>query len=101
MSNIDYSKANKLADLLYRSFDGAKKTHAEVLDYARRLAPIIGIQIDGNDASSFEMAINIYETEVGIKSYDPYILAKDKKSSQWLFKRKDTLPHPFFKRYRN
>lgn len=101
MSNIDYSKANKLADLLYRSFDGAKKTHAEVLDYARRLAPIIGIQIDGDDASSFEMAINIYETEVGIKSYDPYILAKDKKASQWLFKRKDTLPHPFFKRYRN
>lgn len=101
MNNIDYGKANKLADLLYRTFDGEKKTHTEVVDTAKKLAPVIGLRSEGEDIASFEAAIGIYETEVGIRAYDPYILAKDKKASHWLYKKKDTIPHPFFKRYRN
>lgn len=98
-SNIELAK--KAADLLYMFLDGQKKTHSEVLDQAEFIMMGLKIAKDNpNYNSILSRAIDMYEIEVGIKTYNPFVVAKDKKANLWLYKKKDTTPHAFFDRYK-
>lgn len=102
MSNVNYETAKRLSDMLYTIFGGEKKTHSEVLCTSEKLMGVLGIKKDSdNYASVLSRAIDLYEIEVGVKSYDPYVIAKDKKLNLWLYKKKDEIPHAFFNRYKN
>lgn len=102
MSNVNYETARRLSTMLYTMFGGEKRTHSEVLKTAEKLICVLGINKEAeNYASILSRAIDLYEIEVGVKSYDPYVIAKDKKSNLWLYKKKDEIPHAFFNRYRN
>ena len=97
----NYELAKKASDLLYSYFDGQKKTHSEVLAAAEFVMTWLKIpKADENYSSIISRAIDLYEVEVGIKTYNPYVIAKDKKSNLWLYKRKETTPHAFFNRYK-
>lgn len=97
--NSELSK--KAADLVYSYFDGQKKTHSEVLNAAEFAMHWLKIsKTDANYHSIISRAIDLYEIEMGIKTYNPFVIAKDKKSNLWLYKRKDTTPHAFFNRYK-
>lgn len=93
--------SSKIEELLFWFFHGERKTHSEVRDKAEQLMPICGVaKGDADYDVILNRAVETYEMEVGIKSYDPIVIAKDKKSNLWLYQRKDTIPHAFFKRYK-
>ena len=104
MSSENYQLARKVSDMIYTVFGGQKQAHSKVLSTAENLMPIVADTVQkGTDAyaSILSRAIDLYEIEVGVKTYDPFVIAKDKKSNLWLYKRKDDTPHAFFQRYKN
>ena len=98
--NSNFEQARKVMKFLYTCFNGEKRTHSEVLSQAKMFMMALRInEGDDNYASILSRAIDLYEVEVGIKTYTPYIIAKDKKSNLWLYKKKEKIPHSYFDRY--
>jgi|GEM_PF-180741 len=105
MISQKYSEQTKRAfDTLYMSLSGERHTHAEVVAQAEIIIPIIfhstkeALMPEYNEI--LNRIIDDYEYEVGIKTYDPITIAKDKHSRYWLFNEKGNIPHPFFDRYK-
>jgi len=98
-----YDLTVKAADLIYRVFEGKKKTHSEILEKAVLLLPII---VPTLSPASLEYqgilngAIDLFEREVGIKTFDPNIIDKDYDQDLWLYKVKPTISHAYFDRYK-
>lgn len=94
----------KASDTLYIMLDGQKKTHSEVITTAEMLLPIAtgvaNIKSNPYYADILSAVVDRYEIEVGIKTYSPDTIAKDKQSKYWLYKIKPAIPHPFFDRYK-
>lgn len=94
----------KAADTLYIMLDGQKKTHSEVVKIAEMLIPIAtglpDIKSTAYYTDILSAVVERYEIEVGIKTYAPDTIVKDKRSKYWLNKVKPTIPHPFFDRYK-
>ena len=93
----------KAADLIYRMFDGKKKTHSEILEKAVLLLPIIVPTLSPTSLEYQEIlngAIDLFEREVGIKTFDPNIIDKDYDQDLWLYKVKPTISHAYFDRYK-
>lgn len=93
----------KAADLIYRMFDGKKTTHSEILEKAGLLLPIIIPTLSPTSLEYQEIlngAIDLFEREVGIKTFDPNIIDKDYDQDLWLYKVKPTIPHAYFDRYK-
>ena len=97
-----YNDIQKTADMLYRLFDGQKKTHSEITEKADVVLGITMPYIKGTSEYKevLDLVVEIFEIEVGNKTYNPNILAKDKASSYWLYKAKAKTPHAFFDRYK-
>lgn len=98
-----YDLIVKASDLLYRVFEGKKKTHSEILEKALLLLPIITPTLTPGTLEYQEIlngAIDLFEREVGIKTFDPDIIDKDYNQDLWLYKVKPTIPHAYFDRYK-
>lgn len=98
-----YELTVKASDLLYRVFEGKKKTHSEILEKALLLLPIIIPTLSPTSLEYQEIlngAIDLFEREVGIKTFDPDIIDKDYDQDLWLYKVKPTIPHAYFDRYK-
>lgn len=98
-----YDLTVKAADLIYRMFDGKKTTHTEILEKAVLLLPIIIPTLSPTSLECQEIlngAIDLFEREVGIKTFDPNIIDKDYDQDLWLYKVKPTIPHAYFDRYK-
>lgn len=103
--NVEYAAfIQKASDTLYIMLDGQKKTHSEVVSIAEMLLPIAtgmpNIKSNQYYSEILSAVIDRYEIEVGIKTYAPDTIAKDKQSKYWLNKIKPTIPHAFFDRYK-
>ncbi len=92
----------KAADMLYLSFGGEKKTHSEVLERAAKLLEIILPQAANlpEYKNILNAVIDKFEFEVGIKTYEPVTIVKDKNSHSWLYDVKDKTLHSYFDRYK-
>lgn len=94
----------KTFDMLYSLCEGQKKTHSELREQVDRLLPITsGIQNVSKLPEYNEIVKNIvdlYEVEVGVKTFAPNVLAADRQSKYWLYKLKSITPRPFFDRYK-
>lgn len=93
----------KASSILYTILNGEKKTHAEVMRSAESVISIVAPTINKALPEYSEIlhaAIDAYEYEVGIKTFDPDVIAKDKQSKFWLNNVKRTIPHSFFDRYK-
>lgn len=98
-----YDLIVKASDLLYRVFEGKKKTHSEILEKALLLLPIITPTLTPGTLEYQEIlngAIDLFEREVGIKTFDPDIIDKDYDQDLWLYKVKPIIPHAYFDRYK-
>lgn len=98
-----YDLIVKASDLLYRVFEGKKNTHSEILEKALLLLPIITPTLTPGTLEYQEIlngAIDLFEREVGIKTFDPDIIDKDYDQDLWLYKVKPTIPHAYFDRYK-
>lgn len=94
---------NTASDILYKLLKGKKCTHSDVVEQAKKLLPVIfdtAIDKSPEYGAILKEVIDYYEIEVGIKTYAPDIIAKDKQSKYWLAKIKPTIPHPYFDRYK-
>ena len=94
----------KTFDMLYSLCEGQKKMHSELVKQASLLLPITSGTQDINQLPEYndilKSVVDLYEIEVGIKTYAPNVLAADKQSKYWLYKLKGTTPRPFFDRYK-
>ena len=94
----------KASDMLYMLLAGKKCTHSEVVKQAKILMPIVFRDTEVEKLPEYEFIlkeiIEYYEVEVGIKTYAPDVIAKDKQSKYWLAKVKPTIPHAYFDRYK-
>lgn len=97
-----YDAITKASDILYRYFDGQKKTHSEIVEQAGIILNIVlhDCKTLPKYKEILDEVVDNFEIEVGIKTYDPFIIAKDKRSNFWLYKAKPTIRHSFFDRYK-
>ena len=99
--NSTYEQSRKIMMFLYTFFEGKKRTHSEVLEQAKMFMEASNIkETDEEYASILSRAIDLYEIEVGIKTFNPYVIAKNKKSNLWVYKKKENIPHSYFDRYK-
>lgn len=99
-----YDYIQKASDMLYFLLEGQKKTHSEVQSKAEILLPIVtglpNIKTNPYYEDILKAVVERYEIEVGIKTYAPDTIAKDRQSKYWLSKVKSAIPHPYFDRYK-
>ena len=99
-----YDVIKRTSGALYQIYDGQKVTHTELIAQAELMLPITMRNPKANLLPEYNEILNsvvdLYEIEVGIKTYSPNIIAKDRQSKYWLYKMKPTIPHPFFDRYK-
>ncbi len=99
-----YDVIKRTSGALYQMFDGEKLTHTELTEEADRILPKTMRNPEARNLPEFseilDCVIDLYEAEVGIKTFAPNTVAKDKQSKYWLYKTKPTIPHPFFERYK-
>ncbi len=100
---FDLEKTIKKAfDLLYMNLDGAKQKHADMMPAAEWVLSFM--RIDKSDPYYDMIAkriVDIYEIEVGIQYYDPFIITESKTRSTWLYDRKAKTSHAYFDRYKH
>ena len=111
----DFSKMNdtikkyseqikKISDMLYTLLSGKKCTHSEVVNQTKGLMQIAfgNPKVDGIPGYEIILKeiIENYESEVGIKTYAPDVIAKDRQSKYWLAKVKPSVKHAYFDRYK-
>ena len=96
------SEINKLFTVLYGVLEGKKHYHADVKDTAKELYAVVLRNLVGSPDHNeiLNAVIARYETEVGIQTFDPDFVDAQRESQYWLHKIKDSIPHPFFDRYR-
>ncbi len=99
-----YEIIKRTSDTLYVMLAGQKKTHSEL---EMQAAMILSIVLRNPNPMAMpeypeilKSVVDLYEVEVGIKTYAPNIIAKDKESKYWLYKVKPTIPHSYFDRYK-
>lgn len=107
MNNVkkDYNELIKRTfDTLYTMFGGMKKTHSELLTNADYILKILTTNYGDSIVDDYDeikkCIVELYEIEVGSKTYAPNIIAKDKQSKYWLYKIKPEIPHSYFDRYK-
>lgn len=97
-----YNDIQKTSDMLYRFFDGQKKTHSEIQEKAELFLNITMPQAKAlpEYGDILYAIVEIFELEVGNKTYNPNVLSKDKASTHWFYKAKPVTNHSFFDRYK-
>lgn len=97
-----YSDIQKTSDMLYRFFDGQKKTHSEIKEKAELFLNIImpHAKALAEYGDILYAIVEIFELEVGNKTYNPNVLSKDKASTHWFYEAKPVTNHSFFDRYK-
>ena len=102
-NSAEQAVTDKSFGLLYMMLEGKKYSHTEIVDAAKQVLafPMINVpQGHPYYEDILEAIVERYEIEVGIKTFDPYILAKKKQEGSWLYKVKAAIPHAFFDRYK-
>lgn len=94
----------KVSDMLSIFLDDKKATHSEILkcskDFLKKVAPDL-LSSPQEYTSVLNKIVNSYEINVGLKIYDPTIIAADNNKDLWLYKIKDkVVAHPFMHRYK-
>lgn len=94
----------KCTGILFTVFLGAKVSHSDVVEKAELFLPTLIKEPNPQSLPDYsrilQRIVDRYEEEVGINTYEPYVLAQDRKSKYWLFQMKPNIPHSFFDRYK-
>ena len=99
---FDLEKTIKKAfDLLYMHLDGEKQTHLDMEKAADWVLAFMKIEkSDPYYDMIAKRIIDIYEIEVGIQYYDPFVITEEKTRSTWLYDLKPKTSHAYFDRYK-
>ena len=102
---------NKYYDIIKRTSDtmqiilsGEQKTHSELVEEATfmltRTLKNTTLRNPHDYDVILDAVVDMYEVEVGIKTYLPNVRNRDKSTTYWLNKVKNTIPHSYFDRYK-
>ena len=99
-----YDVIKKTADTMQIVLNGEQKTHSEVIEEATFMLSRTLKNTTLRNAQEYDLileaVVDMYEIEVGIQTYLPNVLNRDKASTYWLKKVKSTIPHSYFDRYK-
>lgn len=99
-----YEVIKKATGSLYQAFNGESVTHTELKESVNAILPIMlrnpAAKSMPEYNSILKCVIEMYEEEIGIKTYAPTIVSKDGQSTYWLHKIKPSINHSFFNRYK-
>lgn len=95
-------KINTLFNVLYHTLQGKKVPHNDVVQKAKQLYPIIlpDLIASQDHNAIVKEVVDRYVSEVGIQTFDPEFIDRDKEAKYWLYNEKEQIPHPFFDRYK-
>ena len=92
-----YEVIKRTSGALYQMFDGEKITHTELIEEADRILPKTLRNPNARQlpeyATILGCVVELYEAEVGIKTFAPTTIAKDKQSKYLPYLHQ--LPHFF------
>ena len=93
---------NTLHSVLYRTLQGKKVPHSDVIQKTKQLYPIVLSDLIASPEHNaiVKEVVNRYESEVGIKTFEPDFIDLENEAKYWLYKDKERIPHPFFDRYK-
>lgn len=102
--NQEAQLVSKGYNILYQVLEGAKLTHSEVVDTAKDIIPV-SLHIPKGSAlfeTILEKIVAKYEGNVGIRTYNPDVIAADPNGDFWLYNKKkdEKQKHSYFHRYR-
>ncbi|MBQ9009067.1 MAG: Z1 domain-containing protein [Clostridia bacterium] len=99
-----YEVIKKTSDLMQIDIRGEKKTHSELLDEADAVLHFtlrnVSLRTPNERELILDAVVDMYEIEVGIQTYYPNVLNRDKTSTYWLNKVKSKISHSYFTRYK-
>lgn len=91
----------KASDILYMQLEGVKQKHADMLDAAEWVLKFMHIDKDNPYYDTIaKKIVDMYEIEVGIQFYNPFIIQNEETKSTWLYDIKDKTSHAYFDRYK-
>lgn len=99
MNNEIITKALTMLEAL---LDRQPTAHQELVSQAETILGVIRVSPHAPDYHKILGEIICrYESNVGVKTFDPDILVSDPASDIWFTTRRDDIEHPCFERYRN
>lgn len=104
MYDTKYDIIRRSSDMLYMLLKGEQKTHSELIEQATLVLPIVLRNSIPQDSPAFQelliAVVDMYEVEVGVKTFTPNALYNNRASTYWLHQAKDTVSHAYFDRYK-
>lgn len=98
MNNEVITKALTMLEAL---LDKKPTAHQELVSQAEAILNVIRVFPNDSDYRKIlGEVICRYESNVGVKTFDPDVLVNDPASDIWFTTRRDDIEHPYFERYR-
>lgn len=99
MNNEVITKALTMLEAL---LDKKPTAHQELVSQAETILGVIRVSSHDPDYQKIlSEVICRYESNVGVKTFDPDVLVNDPASDIWFTTRRDDIEHPYFERYRS
>lgn len=102
--NKYYDVIKRTVGSLYQMNNGQNITHSDLRCQAEMILPVTLRNPNAKQMSEYSAIVkcvmDLYEAEVGVKTYTPNVLSKDKQSKYWLYRAKPNTPRPYFERYK-
>lgn len=94
-------KVAKALDVLTALSHNESLTHLEIVDKATAVLQLVRIFPNDQEYQRIkDEVVSRYESNVGVKTFDPDVIVADHSSDVWFTTRRDDIPHPYFERYR-
>jgi len=98
------TKAEKIAkaiDVLTALCNNESLNHAQIVDKASEVMKLISdYPIDQETVEIIDEVVFKYESNIGVKTFDPDVIVADHGSDVWFTTRRDDIPHQYFDRYK-
>ncbi|GHV14508.1 endonuclease [Clostridia bacterium] len=91
----------KALDVLTALLHNESLTHLEIVAKAESVLPLLQIyENNQNYHIILDEVVSQYESNVGVKTFDPDVIVADHGSDVWFTTRRDEISHLYFERYR-
>lgn len=97
---INNETVTKALTMLEALLDKKPAAHQELVTQAESILGVIRVPRDSDYPKILNEVICRYESNVGVKTFDPDVLVSDPASDIWFTTRRDDIEHPHFERYR-
>lgn len=96
---MDNEVVTKALTMLEALLEKKPTSHQELTTQAETILTVIRVPRDSDYLKVLDEVIRRYESNVGVKAFDPDVLVNDPASDIWFTTRRDDIEHPYFDRY--